>query len=338
MMHDLGNATQRPLDAFPLMRTRDLDVMRAGYARLFVDSKFDLSSRAPIEAWVNHMPLQTISLHYGTYAAAIGATFGDVNFFIQGIPLLGDGEQVTNRETAAVHQDRGGVLSPGDRIRLKFAAGFEHLSLIFDPKAVTSKLGALTGGSLNEPLRFQAETDFCQPAAGHLRRLVKFLVDELTATECRMPFVGQTELEQLLIVYFLHGNQHNYSHLLDGRPRSAAPWQVRRTEDYIAAHWDQPITIESLALATGASTRSIFHSFKESRGYSPMAFLKNVRLQHARDMLQNAVTNTSVTDVAYACAFNNLGHFAKDYVLAFGERPSETLNYAKGARRSKGRR
>jgi transcriptional regulator GlxA family with amidase domain len=32
-----------------------------------------------------------------------------------------------------------------------------------------------------------------------------------------------------------------------------------------------------------------------------------------------------VTGVAFACGFQNLGHFARDYRLRFGELPSETL-------------
>ena len=40
--------------------------------------------------------------------------------------------------------------------------------------------------------------------------------------------------------------------------------------------------------------------------------------------------NTSVTAVAFACGFDNPGHFAGDYRLAFGELPSQTLTKVKG--------
>jgi transcriptional regulator GlxA family with amidase domain len=76
---------------------------------------------------------------------------------------------------------------------------------------------------------------------------------------------------------------------------------------------------------TGASARTIFKTFRQSRGYSPMAFLKQVRLDHARRMLLKSDSKTSVTAVALACGFHNLGHFARDYRARFGELPSETL-------------
>ena len=138
------------------------------------------------------------------------------------------------------------------------------------------------------------------------------------------PSLAVAELEQALIVSFICNNPHNYSAFLEDRTRPAASWQVRRAEEYIEAHWDQPITIEELARVTSASARSLFHQFKRSRGQSPMGFVKEVRLKHARQMLQRTDLRHSVTETALACGFMNLGHFAKDYFKRFGERPSET--------------
>jgi transcriptional regulator GlxA family with amidase domain len=116
----------------------------------------------------------------------------------------------------------------------------------------------------------------------------------------------------------------------DGRPRKSAPWQVRRVEEYIEVHWDQPVSVEGLAVVANASARSIFQSFRECRGYSPMNFLKQVRLRHAKELLAKPVSSTSVTNVSFACGFGNLGRFANEYQKVFGETPSETLNRSKG--------
>jgi AraC-like DNA-binding protein len=120
--------------------------------------------------------------------------------------------------------------------------------------------------------------------------------------------------------------------LLARQPPSIAPWQVRRVEDYIAANWDQPIGVEDLAAASGASVRSIFRTFKQCRGYSPMEFVKQVRLRRAHEMLSCGDAAISVTDAAFACGFGDLSRFSKDYRARFGALPSETLNRSKGAR------
>jgi len=127
---------------------------------------------------------------------------------------------------------------------------------------------------------------------------------------------------------------HDVSRIRDrlmAEPQRRPPttWQVRRAEEYIETHWNEPITIASLARATAASARSIFYHFKTSRGQSPMSFLKQVRLEHAKDMLEHSGIRRSVTQIAVECGFGNLGHFAGDYLKRFGERPSDTLKRSK---------
>jgi transcriptional regulator GlxA family with amidase domain len=164
------------------------------------------------------------------------------------------------------------------------------------------------------------------------RRLVEFVLLELDRTDTPFPKLVLDELEQALIISYLSCNRHNYSHLLEGSVRPVAPWQVRLAEEYIEQNWDQPVTIESLALVGNIGIRSLFYSFKKSRGVSPMVFVRQVRLQHAKEMLMHAGPETTVTLVASACGFSNLGHFAKYYHAAFGEHPSATLKAARGDR------
>ncbi len=128
-----------------------------------------------------------------------------------------------------------------------------------------------------------------------------------------------------MMTSFLLTNPNNYSGLLHGEPLAAAPWQVRLAEQFIETNWDQPITIEALTAATNVSARSLFSSFKAARGYSPMDFVKRVRLGRAWRKLSKPDAETSVSAVAYECGFGNPGHFAVDYRRQFGERPSETL-------------
>src|SRR5581483_4587473 len=151
------------------------------------------------------------------------------------------------------------------------------------------------------------------------------------ADATRLSPVALAELEQAIMVSFLLSTRHDYSDSLDRQSIHSAPWQVHLAEEYISAHWDQPITIEALSIITGSSGRSIFHSFKHSRGYSPMDFLKDVRLDHSKRMLSVPDAATSVTDVAFTCGFGNLGHFSGYYRQKFGELPSNTLARARSA-------
>jgi AraC-like DNA-binding protein len=317
----------QPLGAFPLVRTADLDQLRSVLATLFQDSIFAIrSDRDSVASCINYCPLQRTGLMYGNYGAAIHASFGEMQFYVQGITLKGTGEQLTNGKATSANV--GGLLSPHANLHLRFNAGFEHIAFTIEADALAQKLGAILGSPPSKPILLEVDPQFDHPAAQWLRRLMEFLAGELSVNR-HMPVVALVELEQAAMTWFLVGNRHNYSHLLDGRSRTAAAWQVKRVEEFIEARWDQPLTIEALASLTGASARSLFHAFKQSRGYSPMAFLRQVRLQRAWLMLNTQDPRVSVTDVAYACGFSNLGHFAGYFRAKFGEAPSAVLSRSK---------
>ena len=121
-----------------------------------------------------------------------------------------------------------------------------------------------------------------------------------------------------------HGD-HEISHFLLREPLPATASAVRTVEEFIAANWDKPIDVPAMARVAGISARSLFRQFKQDRGYSPADFAKKVRLERAREMLEHPVQGASVTQIALKCGFQNAGHFARDFRLAFAELPSETL-------------
>lgn len=222
------------------------------------------------------------------------------------------------------------VISAGTPTRLECSAGFDQLVLAISADALTKQLRHLTGDSAVRVPQFDGPADLGRPEGQRFRRLIEFVAGEFTAGRAPPPPNLLAEFEDALITAFLLSNCSDLSTLLERGAPEIAPWQVRAAEDYIAAHWQQPLTVEILAEQIGASARSIFQSFKRARGYSPMSFLKRVRLNHARARLESPEAGTSVTAVGYACGFHNLSHFASDYMKEFGETPSQTLKRARG--------
>jgi AraC-like DNA-binding protein len=156
----------------------------------------------------------------------------------------------------------------------------------------------------------------CKPLADGARVLTYFDITDL--------------LEEAVVTYPFAQPPEAVLGLARNERRGVVPWQVRRTEKFIEASWDQPLNMDVIASAVGASKRTIFRVFQETRGYSPKVFAKQVRLRHARNMLETAdAATTTVTDVAFTCGFNDLGHFSRDYRANFGELPSRALQYAR---------
>ena len=320
----------RPLDSFPVIRSRNIEEVREAVIRSY-GARFSLPRPAEdLDVSANHWQSQNIGLSYCSFGALVQLEFPAASFFRQQICLRGSADvrfgqtqrQVTSAETCIIPSET--------LVDVAFAPGFEQFVLRIEASSLLKKLAALIGAIPSRKLVFDQTTPSNGPAVGNLQRMLLFFAAELESLGSKMPSLAIAELEQALIVSFICANPHNYSALLGDHARPAASWQVRRAEEYIEAHWDQPITIEALARETSASARSLFHQFKRSRGQSPMAFVKEVRLRRARGILGRTGLSPSVTETALACGFTNLGHFARDYFKRYGERPSDTIKAGKG--------
>jgi AraC-like DNA-binding protein len=323
-------APKLPLHKFVVCESRNVDDWTSTTLPFFGRSRVEpkLGSKA-FRAQLNVCRLQKMALCYGKFEGAFTVRIPESRCFAQGLPIRGSGEHVINGMMMTDTPSKGALGGPGTA-SLSYGPDFELFAVFMRPNALSDTLSGLIGSPLSSRLELAKSNYDWRPEPRMIRGLVGPMIAELDREDPDVSSLVLAELEQAILVAFLCGTGHNYRHLLDGRPRKSAPWQVRRVEEYIEAHWDQPVSIEGLAVVANASARSIFQSFREGRGYSPMSFLKQVRLRHAREMLAKPVSNTLVTSVSFACGFGNLGRFANDYQKVFGETPSETLNRSKG--------
>jgi AraC-like DNA-binding protein len=312
-----------PLARFNVLRTHDPDELRDRLAPLYAIRKLELPRRSRFDAVLNHHQLQSVAVSYGRYGAAVRLTMSNTDFYTQGFGIRGYGEATTDGRLFRVAGGQGGAAGPGATALLDYRAGFEHVFLKIPPEALHRKLAALLGNPPGSPLKLRGEYD--QAALAAQFRFLCFVISELDRSTDALPPLLLAEYDQALIVAYLCANLSNYSDLLNAKGPSAAPWQVARAMEYIEANWDKPITIEALAEATETSARSLFATFRKSRGCSPMAFVRHFRLLRAQEILSLGAPETSVSAVASLCGFRNPGHFSKHYYSLFGELPSQTL-------------
>jgi AraC-like DNA-binding protein len=324
-----------PLHKFPVCDSRKVDDWSEATLPVFGPTQVEpkRGSKA-FRALFNMCRLQRTALCYGSFDGAFSVSVPESVTFVQGFPIRGVGEHVNNGMKIPYSPRKGAVGAPGV-LALSYAADLEIFAVFMKPDALHDTLSGLIGAPLGKKLELDNSNYDWRPEPRMIRSVVSIMMAELDREEGDVSPLALAELEQAILVAFLCGTGHNYTRLLDGRPRSLAPSQVRLVEEYIEAHWNQPISIEGLAVAANASARSVFHAFKEFRGYSPMSFLKQERLRRAREILAKSGANESVTTVTFACGFGNMGRFADDYQKAFGEMPSETLNRAKGVARDR---
>jgi len=317
-----------PLQRFPVFSTSDSEEFEHALLTRFGASRAIVKDPARFRALGNLVQLQTIGLVYGNSSTGVSAEYPEADRFRLLTAVSGKGHAAIGNNAIALDAAQSCIVSPGQRVVLTAEASHDWFNLRIDPGAFERKLASLLGARPNGKLEFASAVDRNSPRFQQLWRLIRFFSEQLDVTSDPLPALVLRELEQTILVAFLSANRHTFSHLLEREPSDTVPAHVRRAEEFIEAHWDQAIGIESLVEATGVGARAIFKAFQQTRGYSPMAFARMVRLKHARRMLAAPDAEASVTLVAFACGFGNLGHFARDYRRAFGERPSETLAHA----------
>jgi AraC family ethanolamine operon transcriptional activator len=94
---------------------------------------------------------------------------------------------------------------------------------------------------------------------------------------------------------------------------------------------DSPLDLGRLCAELGTSDRTLRRTFRRLLGVSPARYLRMRRLHQARDALRATASGT-VTQIAVAVGFSDLGRFARDYRDLFGELPSATLKRARDTR------
>ena len=106
------------------------------------------------------------------------------------------------------------------------------------------------------------------------------------------------------------------------RKRPLEPFLLKRADRFIVEHIAEPLALERVAEHCGVSWRTLQKAFVEFRGLTPVAHVRNVRLDHAHRALDQGAA--SVGDVAARFGFRSPTTFALEYRKRFGMAPSRT--------------
>jgi AraC family transcriptional regulator, carnitine catabolism transcriptional activator len=122
-------------------------------------------------------------------------------------------------------------------------------------------------------------------------------------------------------------------HLLLGRLRPAETEQraaasgaaggditVRQVRAMMGEHVEEPLTCGEIAKRVGLSLRQLERRFRGELRCTVLQHYRQIRMAKAHQLLQQ--TDSSVTDVAFACGFSSPEYFCRQYRGQFGCLPS----------------
>jgi AraC-like DNA-binding protein len=312
------------LSNFPLLKTNDPELARDRMAFLGLERLEVARGDGRFSVRCNHLQMSGIGLNYCAYASEVSLEFAQASFIRQIFNIDGTGRYAAGQLSGEIARGSWTPAIPtGTPLKLEFGCGYRQLALRIEIDALKRNLGALIGQEV-DGLVFDTAAAH-PPAMTSLRRRIFQFATDFNERGRYFSELVAAEVERMVIMNFLMCHRHNYTHLLLREPLPSTSSSVRIVEEFIEANWDRPIDVPAMARVARVSARSLFRQFKQDRGYSPADFAKQVRLNRAREMLEQPAQDSSVTQVALRCGFQNPGHFARDFRLAFGELPSETL-------------
>lgn len=273
--------------------------------------------------------LRDVSLLYlDLHVAAVLDVAESGAYFAVHMPTNGRAVVSINGGDVEANPIRALVTNPGDHVQMRLDHDSPQLIVRIEQDALERHLTRLGGRMLSDSLAFEPVFDLTTDAAMRWHGAIQLLHTEVLYTGSLVHAGrGIGPLEEFLMTSLLMLQGSNYYAPLSGtsgRPRRRT---VRRALDHIEHHLSEPITIAELASHAGCGIRSLQQGFHDELGVTPMAYVRDRRLERARAELVDAepADGLTVTGVAEHWGFNHLGSFAVLYRKRWGESPSETL-------------
>jgi len=97
--------------------------------------------------------------------------------------------------------------------------------------------------------------------------------------------------------------------------------RVSKIKDYISVHYAEELRLEDLSAMVGMAPSAFSRFFKQHTTRTLSDYIIDVRLGNAARLLVD--TSTSISEICYACGFNNLSNFNRIFKARRGYTPRD---------------
>lgn len=124
--------------------------------------------------------------------------------------------------------------------------------------------------------------------------------------------------KRLVVFARRHGNQSQFSSFLEAQTR-AATHEIRAAVDWMVDHPGKDVTVAHLAGIAGMTERTFYRKFEAALGVTPAKFLERLRLDRAKDLLEEGL---APKEVSARVGFRSYSGFRASFLRAFALSPS----------------
>lgn len=128
------------------------------------------------------------------------------------------------------------------------------------------------------------------------------------------PYDGSWDTLTCLLLYEL-AKYHSPEN--DLKVQNKAPY-INNVMQYIVQHYNEPITLDTLAAQFYISRAKLAADFSNSTNMTIKQFTTLVRMNMAHSMITNG---TTIAEAAHTCGYNSIGNFSATFSKYFGNTP-----------------
>ncbi len=244
------------------------------------------------------------------------------------VPLDGEVHSRCDDQAVVASPRRAAVFNPdGHTILDRWCAGTTQLCLKIDRVEIEDEIAKWLAHPLRGAVRFDLAMDLTTACGRSWLHALHILAGELETPGglASHPLLA-AELRHLIVGGLLWNQPHSYSEELRNPVHTLRPRHVKLAMRVIEESPERAWSVGEIAAAAGVGVRSLEEGFRRHLGLSPLAYLRERRLDRVRDDLLTATPmETTVAEIAYRWGFSHLGRLAAAYRGQFGENPSDTL-------------
>lgn len=288
-----------------------------------------LGGDEPFEASMFAVRLRDVTFAHLDYHHPARLEFAATgNHFLVLMPASGSMECRYNGADVSGLTYQAIVVNPATKLYLSLALDTPLLVVRIEVQALEHQLSRMLGRSVDKPVVFDPEMDLTTDPAVRWHGALQLLSSEvMTPRSLVQQGIGGGPIEELVISSLLWVQASSvHSDLTHVSPRGGRA-ATREAINFIESHLADAIALKDIANAINLSVRAIQQAFHDDLGTTPMHYLRDRRLERARDQLAAALPSdgVTVTGVAERWGFGHLGNFSGAYRRRFGESPSQTL-------------
>jgi AraC-like DNA-binding protein len=307
----------------PTLRTDDLDEARLRLGARFNSHALEYTRRERTLLVVHSgVSCEAVSFHrvqYGGYVRLRAPQTGPFYFFQ--VALTGSFRISRSHETIDVAEGQAYAVNPREPFAKDWEPQGEQLIVKIGRDALEEHARTTLGLHVSGPLRFH-------PTVVDEAHDVLISLAEYVGSVSAAPIRIGPQIADVVMSSILASIPNTMSEELAQPVRACAPYYVHRVEEAIDA---APLAIMSLRDMTriaGVSMRTLNYGFQRFRDTTPVAYLRDRRLDLAKAKLMQAdPREETVTSIALECGFNHNARFAAKFRRRFGRSPSSVLRF-----------